>query len=210
MAPFPKNFWGPTALKNIFGPNFSQIPNSGLGLTCMIEEWKQIEDTHYSVSNLGRVVNNKTGKFVHREESIWSTDLQSKRKSGSAIHKNTKLIDGKVVRMDMGYVIASIGGKSRRVHRLVAEAFLSLDDFTEQIGITTKEWKGMPDRAKEIIKESMHINHINHNKTDNSVNNLEWVTPQENCRAHSNHKKKVTGKNALPIDNTQTLINFIE
>lgn len=46
--------------------------------------------------------------------------------------------------------------RSFRVHRLVAEAFLT------------------PDPARLLV------NHINGNKSDNRAENLEWVTPQEN------------------------------
>ena len=50
------------------------------------------------------------------------------------------------------------------VHRLVAEAFI--------LNPNNKPF----------------INHINENKSDNNINNLEWVTNQENIR-HSNLKK---------------------
>lgn len=57
-------------------------------------------------------------------------------------------------------------GKLRKwlVHRLVAEMFL--------------------DAPVEPI-EKMHVNHINGVPSDNRVENLEWVTPNENCKHRS-------------------------
>lgn len=62
-----------------------------------------------------------------------------------------------VLRKD-GYAVVSLGKGSpyNRVHRLVAEAFIPNPD-------------GKP-----------MINHINGNRSDNSVDNLEWCTNQEN------------------------------
>ena len=37
-------------------------------------------------------------------------------------------------------------------------------------------WKPIPDA------ENLTVDHLNHNKRDNSLNNLEWVTLQENLR----------------------------
>jgi hypothetical protein len=50
------------------------------------------------------------------------------------------------------------GGKNFTIHRIVAEAFLG--------------------------SSNLQVNHINGDKSDNSVKNLEWVTPSENI-AHS-------------------------
>ena len=66
---------------------------------------------------------------------------------------------------DDGYMVVTLAcGKGRRknmkVHRLVAMAFIPNPE------------------------EKPHINHIDYNRSNNHVENLEWVTPKENT-AHS-------------------------
>ena len=56
---------------------------------------------------------------------------------------------------------------SKGMHRLVADAFLDVDPALEKAG-----WD----------KTNLYIGHINGNKHDNRVENLEWVTPAENTK----------------------------
>ena len=63
-----------------------------------------------------------------------------------------------------GYFCIKIRGGTKRVHRMVAEAF------------------NIP-RAEDATV----INHIDHNKRNNSLENLEWVTQQENMTQYFNH-----------------------
>jgi hypothetical protein len=75
------------------------------------------------------------------------------------------------------------------VHKLVMWHFNYLDDNPEQIGITIDEWESMPERAKEIIRQSLEINHIDHDPTNNKLSNLEYVTKVENSQAYRESEK---------------------
>ena len=65
--------------------------------------------------------------------------------------------------------------KREYVHRLVAEAFL-----------------GTP-------KEGLQVNHIDENKANNKVTNLEWVTPSENINYGSRNEKDIA-KKSKPVE----------
>lgn len=54
------------------------------------------------------------------------------------------------------YPLISLSGERCRLHRLVAEAFLPR------------------------VKGKLHVHHKDHNPLNNSVDNLEWVTPSQN------------------------------
>lgn len=86
-----------------------------------------------------------------------------------AIEKTKKILREYSNRPD-GYLRTQFGGKTRTVHRVIAETFL------------------------EKEKEKNFINHKDGNKTNNNIDNLEWCTRSENIRhAYNNgliHPKK--------------------
>lgn len=113
------------------------------------EVWKPIKDFegYYEVSNKGRI---------------------------KSLKRNIILNQGNITRGYLGVSLAKEGiHYSKRVHKLVAQAF-------------------MPNPANKPS-----INHINGNKKDNRVENLEWCTPGENmqhaqkCNLLYKGKKKI-------------------
>lgn len=84
--------------------------------------------------------------------------------------KNKKILKQ---RLCNGYSMATLDG-SKTVHRLVAQTFIPNPE------------------------NKPYVNHINSNKVDNRVENLEWVTQKENCALHNkkiSHPKKVIQMN---------------
>ena len=73
-----------------------------------------------------------------------------------------------------GYYDVTVGYKnhrtSRKVHRIVMMAWKPLDDY-----------------------EGMEVNHIDYDRTNNSLDNLEWMTHKENVE-YSKHKYGKTFK----------------
>lgn len=108
-----------------------------------MEEWRDIVGYEglYQVSNQGRV------RSLDRE--VIYPDGHIQKYKGKVIYgyKN-----------DNGYIMVTLKGKSYRVHRLVAEAFIPNPE-------------NKPD-----------IDHINTIRTDNRVENLRWATRSENMK----------------------------
>lgn len=101
------------------------------------EKWKIIKEyDRYSVSNLGRIKNNKSGQIISARKARNGYLRVDLRKGNIKYEKPTV----------------------KSVHRLVAEAFI------------------------KRLSGKNYVNHIDGNKENNHVNNLEWVTSKENTK----------------------------
>jgi hypothetical protein len=69
-----------------------------------------------------------------------------------------------------GYRNCKIGVKGYKVHRLILETFKPVDGY------------------QHMNPQHIQTNHIDFNRSNNKVDNLEWVTPKENCY-HRDHNK---------------------
>lgn len=164
------------------------------------EVWKEIKDfPFYSVSNMGRIKTNRH-EFWYRTGGFCEG-------YGKLAYYEEKLRKPRINKD--GYLQINLYhcGKMKTflVHRLVAEAFIP-----------------NPDNLPEV-------NHINENKADNRVENLEWVLPAENANFGTRNKrisesktgkkrrkltkahrqkisKALKGKNGKPV--TSTVKNF--
>lgn len=87
-----------------------------------------------------------------------------------------KILKTEKTKNDYLFVTLCKNGKVKqfRVHRLVAFMFIENDDPINKV----------------------EVNHIDEDKTNNSVENLEWVTPKENCNHGTRNKRigKASGK----------------
>ena len=139
------------------------------------EIWKTIEGhPNYMVSNFGRVKSNKTRcikKSVHIDGDGYHLINQTTHPTG--------------------YKMLKVDGETKKVHRLVAEAFIG---------------------NERNLKE---INHIDGDKSNNNSSNLEWCTRSENLihAYKTGLRKPIQGHekvNAKPViaTNGRTTIEF--
>lgn len=69
--------------------------------------------------------------------------------------------------------------RTMSIHKLVANAHMSVDDNPpERIADV---YDDLPESVKQWVRETVVINHIDHDPTNNVITNLEYVTPRENC-----------------------------
>lgn len=120
----------------------------------MKEEWRDIigYEGRYQVSNLGRV-----------------RSLPSEFKG---MHLKGYITNGYVD--SIGYMHVTLSGKSYKVHRLVAKAFI------------------------DNPNNYPCVNHIDEDKTNNRTDNLEWCTYKHNAN-HGTRNARIAKNESIPI-----------
>ena len=100
------------------------------------------------------------------------------------IKKRTEMFPSKVTRNNSGYQTVSIDGQSYCLHRIIAE-----------------QWLPNPDNLKEV-------NHKNHIRNDNRLENLEWISKSDNRKDRIKYQKqKVEFIDELP-DSAVELVQY--
>jgi len=142
----------------------------------MIEEWKDITKPYpiegYKISSYGKIKSYKA-----KEPYIMNNSKDTNgypKCSLSTPHNGAKY--------------------SGAIHRLVALNFIPFDRFDNE-----EWWNNMPKEKQELFFYSaFQVNHIDGDKTNNCVDNLEWNTPQENSKHYQDnhydskrHRKKM-------------------
>ncbi len=73
-----------------------------------------------------------------------------------------------------------------RYHRAVMESIKPIDEFPP---IPKEDWDKTPETAKQFIRDSAYVDHIDGDTSNNHVSNLRWCTPLQN----SNYRKEREG-----------------
>ena len=83
------------------------------------------------------------------------------------------------------------------IHIALAETF-KMNDLPLPEGVTENEYKRASRSIKNLFEKRRNfheVNHINHDKSDYSLENLEWVTSQENSQKSADYHKEKRDKN---------------
>jgi hypothetical protein len=64
------------------------------------------------------------------------------------------------------------------IHRIVMETYKSIDKNPPEM--VAECWEQIPEPAKEWIRRTAYVDHIDNDPTNNNVDNLRWVMPIEN------------------------------
>ena len=75
-------------------------------------------------------------------------------------------------------------------HRAVMDCFKPLDDYSHEIGISKEDWDNTPESSKSFIKRQVYVNHKDHNRSNNHIDNLEWISARDNAIAKIDDRVK--------------------
>ena len=127
----------------------------------------------YYVSNDGQIYSALTNKFRAIRYKY------SKR--GRLDECNFTVVINPELSEDFDHVRTKGGGKSVMnitVHKAVMEAWKPVDEYPPESlkGV----WSTLPEEAKQWVRDTVVIDHIDADPSNNTLDNLRYVTPKEN------------------------------
>ena len=92
------------------------------------------------------------------------------------------------------------------------EAFRPIDEYPP---IPESDWNATPETAKQFIRESVLIDHINNDPLDNRLENLRWISALQNSGVRKKAKMLKDGielpqKREVQIKKSSTLEEIFE
>ena len=137
-----------------------------------------IEIPYYYCNILGQIFSTKTNKFL-APKSKWSARLN---KEGNRFRCYSYILSiPKGLFEDYDH---RARGKSHSpaisvdAHRAVMETWRPIDEYPPEM--VAECWEETPEPAKEWIRRTAYVDHIDDNPANNHVDNLRWVMPIEN------------------------------
>tara|TARA_B100000427_G_scaffold192175_1_gene159790 strand:+ start:234 stop:752 length:519 start_codon:yes stop_codon:yes gene_type:complete len=162
-----------------------------------VELWRPITKygiiiPHYFVSYDGRVFSTRTKKHKILNPKYDTKDSRSKYLMPR--HVGCRVDRSKSPELFAEYNYHNTNPSTKNVnlisinvliHRAVMEAWKPIDKFPP---IPKEDWDICPESAKQFIKESAIIDHIDGDTRNNHGDNLRWITPKQNHYCRKNAK----------------------
>jgi hypothetical protein len=163
-----------------------------------------IQIKEYSISNAGNAYTHL--KFVRKPgnrggfEAVYDPSyykkLKPKKQGNGYLSVDISFQDGILPDSYYSKVRSSKQTKTCRIHQLVMDAFKPFDEYLPEI-IVKNDYENTPESIKVILRQLFVVDHKNHDKTDNNIDNLERVTQRENTRRALNHYDGCFGSNSV-------------
>ena len=186
---------------DVFGNEVNSIFVDNIEFKPLMHKQRHIPD--YYISECGKILSNKQTKIkgvpkimdYKRKQVVDHPNRLSGNKKTyykRPMAVNLSVDVSKELFSDYSYVMSTNGAGqvstkhakiNVRYHRAVLESWKPIDNFPP---IPKQDWDITPDSAKQFIRDSAYVDHIDGDTSNNHLSNLRWVTPIQN----SHYRKK--------------------